>query len=297
MGVNPLIGIYNDWYGKLKSSERRLFFIFTFVVVASFYFALFLKPALNDINKLNKQLQENQNQLGMLESQLPSAAKAKQEIEAIKQNLKDLKLKISDIESKLISTEQEQQLLTEVIKNAQGLGVDLESVKEDIKEEKEGFARLYIDLKFASNYKKAVTYIKRMESISPFVKIEEMSLAQSKNEPLSTVDISLRLSALLSYTSKNQSQLSSSAKEGSADSGDFKRSPFTPKFITEKNKGKKLKVTGITYRNNEASSTAIINGAIVKIGDQAEGVKIERISPNSVVVDNGVEKETLKLER
>jgi len=294
--IKLLIGIYNNWYGKLKSNERRLFIIFALVLISSFYFMLFLKPAMDDISRLKKQQQENQNQLGMLKSQLPLAIKTKQEIETTKQNLKVLKLKISDIESRLISGSQEQQLLTEVIKNAQVMGIDLESVKENSKEEREGFIRLYIDLKFASNYKKILTYIKGIESISPFVKIEEVSLDQSKNEPLSTIEVSLRLSTLLSYTSDSQGQFSS-AKNAAADIGDLKRSPFTPKFITEKTKRKNLKVTGITYRSNEVDSTAIINNAIARIGDKIEGLKIERILPNSVIIDNGVEKEILKLER
>ena len=297
MKINPLMGIYNDWYGKLKSNEQRFLLALVLVLAVSFYFTLFLKPALNDIKRLKKQREENQNQLGMLKSQLPSVIKKKQETETMQQDLKDLKLKIFDIESQLIGSSQEQQLLTEVIKNAQGLEIDLESVKEDIKEEKDGFIRVYIVLKLASNYKKVVNYIKRIESISPFVKVEEMILAQSKNEPLSMVEAVLTLSSLLSSESKNQSPLFLSVKKSAVNIGDLKRSPFTPRFVTEKTKRKNLKLTGITYRNNEAGSTAIINGTIAKIGDQIEGVKIENILSNSVIIDNGVEKEILKLER
>ncbi|MFH0855795.1 MAG: type 4a pilus biogenesis protein PilO [Candidatus Omnitrophota bacterium] len=297
MLIKQLAVIYNNWYGKLKKGEQRLFLIFVFVLAASFYFALFLKPALNDISKMRKKLQENQNQLGLLDSQLPSSATASQEIEAIRREIKELKLHISDIESKLIGASQEQYLLAEVIKNAQSLGVDLESVKEDVKEDKEGFGRLYIDLEFSSDYGKAVTYIKRIESISPFVRMDEMRLGQSKNDLLSTINVSLRLSALLSYASNNRGQLSLSAKEPGADDGVLKRSPFTPKFVVDKTKRKKLKVTGIAYRESGASSTAIINGLIVKAGDQVDWAKIERILPNSVVINSGAEKEVLKLER
>ena len=296
MNLKLLIGIYNNWYGKLKSNERRLFFTLVLVLVSSFYFMSFLKPALDDIKKLKKQQQENQNQLGMLNSQILPSVKTKLEIETKKQGLKDLKLKISDIESKLIGSSQQQQLLTEVIKNAQDLELDLESVKEDIKEEREGFVRLYIDLKFASNYKKVLTYIRSLESISSFVKIEEVGLDQSKSEPLATVEASLKLSALLSYAPNNQGQFSS-VKVAQADMDALKRSPFTPRFITERIKRKKLKVTGITFRNNQTDSTAIIDGKIVKIGDQVEGTKIESILFNAVIIDNGVEKEVLKLER
>ena len=297
MKINPLLKIFNDWYGKLKSNERRFLLVLVLVLGVSFYFTLVLKPALNDIYRLKKQEQENQNQLGMLKSQFPSVLKTKQEIETIKQNLKDLKSKISNIESQLIGSSQEQQLLTEAIKNAQSLGIDLESVKEDIKEEKEGFIRVYIELKLVANYRKVANYIKRIELISPFVKIEEMILTQSKNEPLSMVEATLTISSLLSNESKNQSPLSLAVKEPPAEIGELKRSPFTPRFVTEKTKRKNLKVTGITYRNNEAGSTAIVNGVIVRIGDQLEGVKIESILFNSVVIDNGVEKEILKLER
>lgn len=297
MDLKPLLNIYNDWYGKLRSRERRLFFIFALVLAVSFYCAVFLKPALDDIKKLKNQLQGNKNQLAMLKTQLPSVAKAKQEIETKRQNLKDAKLKIADIESKLISSFQEQQLLNEVMKNAQKIGLDLESVKEDIKEEGGEFARVYIELKLASNYKKALTYIRSCESISPFIRIEEISVSPSKNEPVSTVEVALRLSALLSYASNNKGPLSSSVKDAGADIANLERSPFTPGVVTEKSKRKNLKVSGITYRNNAAGSTAIINGKIVRVGDSIEGVKIDSILSRSVVIDNGLEKETLEFER
>ena len=297
MNLKPLIGIFNNWYNKLNSGERRLFFAFAAVLAVSFYLSVFLKPTLDEVSRLKKLRQENQNRLEMLNSQLPSAPKLEQEIGIIKQNLKNLKLNIYDAESKLINVSQEQQLLTELIKHAQGLAIDLESVKQDIKEEKEGFARIYIYLKFSSNYKKLVSYIRKIEGISPFVKIEEMELAQSKAEPLTAVEATIVLSAILSYESGNQGQLSLSAKEAAGEVVSLQRSPFTPRFTTEKTKRKNLKVTGITYRENAAGSTAIINGAILKIGDQIEGVKIESILPNSIIIDNGVEKETLKLER
>jgi len=295
--ISPLLGIYKSWYNRLNNKERRLFFIFASVLAVSFYFNLFLKPTLDDIMKLKKQEQGYQDQLAMLQSQFPSAAKARQDVEAKKDNLKNLKLKISDTESKLISASGEERLLAEAIKLSQSLTIDLGAVKETIKEEREGFARLYIDLQFTSNYRKALTYIRGLESVSPFVKIEEMALSESKNEPLSTVDVSLRLSALLNYGTDNQAQLTLSGKDVAAGIGELKRSPFTPKFITEKTKRKNLKVTGITYRDNEAGSTAIINGKIVRVGDQIEDVKIERISYRCVIVDNGVGKETLQLER
>lgn len=296
MDLKPLAGIYNNWYGKLNNKERRLFFFLVVVLAGSFYFTLFLKPAWDDISRLKKQLQDNQNQLGLLKSQIPAFSKAKQETEKIKQNIKTLGLKVSDVESKLIGPSQEQQLLTEVIKNAQSLGVDLESVNESIKEEREGFARLYIDLKFSSNYKKVIAYTRIIESISPFVKLEGMSLSQSKNEPVSTVEASLRISALLSYASNNRGQLSPPAKAAGADIEGINRSPFTPRFIADKTR-KKLKVTGITYRGDATGSTAIINGTIARVGDQVEGAKVERILSDSVTIDNGVEKEILKLER
>lgn len=297
MNLKPLIDIFNNWYNKLKPGERRLFFAFAAVLAASFYLSAFLKPTLDEVGRLKKLKQENQNRLDSFKSQLPSHSSLEQEIGIIKQNLKNLELNISDAESRLINVSQEQQLLTELIKHAQGLAIDLESVKQDIKEEKDGFAMLYIYLKFSSNFKKLVSYIRKIEAISPFVKIEEMELVQSKAEPLTTVEATIVLSAILSYEPGNQGQLSLSAKEAGAEVVSPQRSPFTPRFTTEKTKRKNLKVTGITYRANGAGSTAIINGSILKAEDQIEGVKIESILPNSVIIDNGVEKEVLKLER
>ena len=295
--INPLLVAYKSWYSKLNDSARRLFLLLVCILVVSFYFNMFLKPTLDEITRLKKKYQEYQNQLMTLQSQFPFAASARKEAEAKRDNMKNLKLKISDIESKLISSSQEERLLTEAIRLSQSLAIDLGDIKETIKEEREGFARLYIDLKFSSNYKKALTYIRGLELISPFVKIEEMGLTQSKSEPISMIDVTLRMSALLNYGTDNKAQLSLSGKDAASEVGELKRSPFAPKFITEKNKRKNIKVTGISYRDNEIGSTAIINDKIVRIGDKIEDVIVERILLHCVIVDNGVEKETLPLER
>lgn len=299
MSLKPLIEIFVNWYKKLNSGERRLFFIFTFILLSTFYYTLFLKPALDEVNNIQKQEEANKNQLEVLKSQYPNAAQTKKEIEAMKNNQAALKKKIAGIESKLIGVSQEQQLLTELIKRAQEIPLDLESVKEDIKEDKDGFARAYIDLKFASNFKKVVTYLKKIESISPFLKIEKMELEQSKKEPLSVIEASVSLSAILSLNSVNPSAFSliDKAKEAIPGNLDLQPSPFTPKVILEKARDKNYKVTGITYRKDAGGSTAIINGKIVRKGDKLDEAKVENILPASVIIDNGTEKETLQLER
>ena len=56
-----------------------------------------------------------------------------------------------------------------------------------------------------------------------------------------------------------------------------------------------FKLDGITFRAQ--SPTAIINGDVVKIGSQIQGLTVKEIRPDSVVLIEGKEERVLSLQR
>jgi|GEM_PF-1674173 len=288
-----LVSVCDSWYNKRNPGERRLLLALAVISACSLYFLLILKPSLNEIAGLKRRQQEYLGQLEKIKLQYPDVVKSRREIADIKQSTAGLKSGIEGIESKLISVSREQVLLTEIIKQAQELDIDLESVKQDVKEEKGGFYRLSIDLKFSAPYRKIPVYITGVESLAPVIAIEKMALSQSKNDPVLLVDVSLTLNTILSRT-ENASVEITSAKRGK-ETADFKRSPFAPAFLSGKSQRKNLKVNGITY--SAEGSTAIINGTIVRVGDSVEKMEVKRILKDSVIIDTGAGEETLFLSR
>ena len=295
MDIKPLIGTYKDWFAQLKPRQQRLFITFIIVLCIYVYVGSFLKPTLKRIADLKKEERETKTRTQVLITQFLNLDKAKQELETLRAKVENMKIKTADIESKLLAESQIPQLMAEIVKRSQGLTIDFQSVNQKVESDKDGFSRLYIDLKFDSNYENAVNYIKKLEEISLFAKVEEIDLVQSKLDPRNLINAALRLSAIMG--AGTQADLDLSPYPDTAAKISISRSPLAPKFIPGQAKKEILTLTGITYRGKGKDSSVIINDTVVKVGDTIEGQKIERILFDSVVVNDGIERRTLKVER
>jgi Tfp pilus assembly protein PilO len=296
MDIKLLMEVFRNWFNKLKPKDRFLFIVFMLFLLVASYFQMFIRPAFNRIASLQKQQQESKKRERSLVSQFPDMDKAQKELEGIKKNVEAMKLKAADIEEKLVGVTQVPKLLAELVKCADGLTIDFQSVKQKIEASKDGINRLNVELKFESSYENAANYIKRTEGISPYVKVAEIDLAQSKNDPRNLINVSLQLSAILAYEEEGRVELFQPSAQGQTGKLSIGHSPLMPTFNVGQVKRKKLELTGITYRP-EAGSTAIVNDTVVKIGDVIEGRKVLSILADAVVLDNGIDKETLKVER
>lgn len=284
---------------RLKASRQRsLFIIFALIAGLSFYLNGFLKPALTKISKSTKQEKEYRAEARLLAAQFPDLNKAKAELDGLRRGIDELALKAANIENRLLDPAQLPLLLTEMIKCAQGLSLDFQSIEQKQEDNKDGFSRVYIDLKYEGSYADAINYIKRAEEIgSPFVKVEKIDLGQSKADPGKLISASLSLSAILARAQGARVELWTPATRGPEAELKLSRSPFAQRFIPGQLKTKALKLAGITYRADGAISTAIINDTVVKAGDELEGQKVEKILFDSVVLNDGIESRELKIER
>lgn len=290
-----LTSMYNSWFEKLKPKEQRLVFALIVVLTFVIFLNICLKPIYTELTKFNKEKNDIQSRVKLLSSQFVDTGKIKSELEDIRKNISVKKIHADKIESELLNVSQIPYLLTQLVKCVQGLAIDIESVKQEIQTDKEGFNRLYIDSKFTAKYEEGVNYIKRIEGISPFVKIEELDIVQSKSDPRNLISVSLKLSALLAVNSVSKAELSKCEDTGIA--LNVGRNPLTPKFSLALTKKQPLKLTGITYCSNDQASTAIINDTVVRRDDIIEGFKVEEILYDSVGVNDGIETKALKIER
>ncbi|MBU1121500.1 MAG: type 4a pilus biogenesis protein PilO [Candidatus Omnitrophota bacterium] len=298
--IEEIIRVFKHWYNKLQLKERRLFVVGVIIFFCFFYFNFFLKPLLRKISAHKMERERVDDSAKLLISQFPDLDKSNQELKDIRANIAAMEFKIGDIKAKLLNVSDVPRLLSRLIECARGLKIDFQSVKQEVVTDKEGFAKLFIDLEFESNYETAVNYIKNIEEMSSFVKIEEVDIAQSKVDPRNLVGAALKLSALLSSAPKSGAEpaLTFEKKEEGIGKVSINRSPLAPKFSTGKVKKKALELNGITYRGKQSGSSAIINNSVVKTGDMIEeDYKVEAILSDSVIINDGIETQVLNIER
>lgn len=291
------IDLFKNWYNSLKPAEKRLLGMLIIVGLISGYFNFFFKPTVQQVDRFKQEKKESREHLQMLMLQYPDVGQAKETVSELEADVEEMALKVKNIESALINETQVPQLLTELIKCAQVLDVGLESVKQETFEDRNGFLRLYIEIRFASAYSTAVKYLEKIEKISPFLKIDEMEVVQSRDNPVKIVQGFIKLNTILKYATEEEGYFFSASGEPLEAEEKYERNPFSPKFAAKKIRRKDLRLSGITYRAKGDGSSAIINGALVRIGDRfGEEVVVEEILPGSVVVNDGIESYALYLD-
>jgi len=292
----PFLGMYTSWFQRLSLTERRLFIVFAFVILGSVYFNGFLKGTFKQIAALKKEYTENQKRSQALISDFPNLVQARGELQTLQQNIDRMRNQAADVESRLIGPDEIPQVLTELVKSAQGLSVDFQSIKQKTQQDKEGFSRFIVDCRFDASYENAASYIKRVERMSPLIKLTRVQLSPSKSDPRNLVNAALQLTTIMANTPTGKAQLLFSKPE------DIKplkisRNPLTPRFgVADQIEGKAFKVMGITYRKS-GISTAIINDTVVKVGDEVDRCRVESILPDSVVINEAGQSRVLKVER
>lgn len=299
MIIEALIGICRKRYSGLRPRERTALALLLAVAAIVIYTAAFFGPSAAKISGLKKQIEETNNRRLVLVSQSPDAAAAKLELEKLNQRIDRIKTETGEIESMLIGEGQVPKLLAELVRCAQGLAIDFQSVKQKVEADKDGISRLHLDIKFESSYPNTAAYVKRVEAISPFIKIGGIDLGQSKSDPRNMVSVSLKFSAILAYKEGVAAEFSPrpAAAEDESAKLDITRNPLLSKYGRAGGRKKALKLTGITYYEKTSLASAIINDTVVKAGDEIEGHKIERVLWDSVVLNDGVESKILKVER
>lgn len=296
--------------------QRALFILMLISAGLAFYFNVFLRPALTKISSLKKQKDELLKQERQMGAQSPDLDKAQGELEYLRRGLDELKLKADNIEKRLLPPDRVPLLVTEMIKRAQGLSLDFQSIKQKQEDLKMGFSGVRIELKYESSYEDAINYIKRAEEIFPFIKVEEIKLGQAKAESMNFISVSLNLSAILAQSEGRGAELFTPLETiDKSASNKMSLTGFTPAAVVPGEKLKsgrniflsrlrnvkvktgKFKLAGITYRGEGGISSAIINDTIVKAGDEIEGHKVEKILLDSVVINDGTESSELRVER
>ena len=196
---------------------------------------------------------------------------------------------MDELEKKIPSRFNMAQLVGEFTRLAKE--VKLDSVKQRIVKD-QGYSRIILEVKFYASYLDAVRYLASVESISQFLKVEEMEILEPKGK---TIDLGgspvrLSVSCLLSDNPEGGSLKASAAPPEAPGQRDILVSNARPADALE---DAKFTLEGITL--DPKNPTAIINGDVFQIGATMGGFTVKKILSDGVVLSDGVQDHLLGL--
>lgn len=264
---------------------------------AVIYFQAVTKPLAGKIEKFKSQIKKSEALLNDLTASSPQSEGQENNIKILDAECKRMREEIKEIEKEIPSKNSISRLLTELVSRAKG--VRLASLRQEITSVDE-YSKVFIKLNFYASYEEAAHYLQNIEAISPFLTVEELDISESKDtkngEGVSGEGISVGLvvSSLLGQIASHDFGAAPAMKEPVPIARDIFFSKARPVAVTKAGKIE-FKLDGITFRAQ--SPTAIINGDVVKIGSQIQGLTVKEIRPDSVVLIEGKEERVLSLQR
>ena len=267
------------------------------VVAGVMSYNILLKPNISKIAVLQKQVKEAEAGLKGLSGSSPQAAKLNQEISDLTKNIDSAKERTKAAETKLLGESDIPRLVNELIRCAQGQNINFASVAQKTEQDKSGLSRQFVTVKFDAGYAQMVNYLRKVESISGFVKLNEVNIIQSKEAGQQTISAAVTLSALLSNNPEAHGEVNACSGV-SGELSVIKRDPMASSVKVEKVvKKPNFKIIGITFSDTAAQSTAIINDNVVRQGEKVEGYTVKEIRRDSVLLDGEAGPVTLIMER
>jgi Tfp pilus assembly protein PilO len=276
----------------VNSRERIIVLLLVAVLGFSAFTRFVSAPIAKQIASYQAQINKSASQLKELSGNQKPVQDLEGRIEALRSENKELEAKAKEMEKSLPSRGNVSQLIAEFTRLAQN--VKLESVKQTIAKE-EGFARLFLEVKFNATYAEAIKYVSAVESISPFLRIDEMEISEPKGKAAELGGTPMRVvvSCLLGEGEEGEQVLKATTPaEGAPMTRDILASRAKP---ASELRDTEYRIEGITY--DPKNSTAIINGDVYQVGSEIGDYKVKTILQDGVVLTDGVEDHLLKVKR
>lgn len=279
-----------EFYNKLNFKQKFLGSIFVIVVLSSLSYQIVFKSAAKNIRDYEFQIDKYAKRLDKLAVDFPDLAKKQKEIDTLNKKNEEVLKEIKKMEDLLPAKQTAFQLIGELTRLAQDF--EISSIRKKM-EEGDVYSKIYVELQLGASYVKAIDYIKHIETISPFLNIEEMQILEPDPSTRGGKSgVNLVVSSFL-----GEFGASSEFKAKEVEGEDMKlRDIFASKSkpVLEVRKTN-LKLEGITFLLN--GSTAIVNNDVVRVGSEVGGYKVKEIMHDRVIFTDGVNDEVLIMER
>jgi len=275
---------------KMGTRKKNIIIGLAIAIGFNLYIQVIHKPLSGKIRKYRFQIEKSESRLSRLRGEFPQVTEERRNINVLDAECKRLLEKIAKIGKDLPGKKDASQLLSVLTKQAKD--IKLVSVRQKL-ESGEEYSRIFFELKFNSHYKNTINYISKLESTSPSLVIEELSISEPKGKRKETgMTTRLLLSILLGEIPATESIEAKESKEVIEVARDIFISKARP---VSKVRKVELKLDGITY--NPRTPTAIINGEVARIGSEVGNFTVKEIRYDMVILTDGIEDHILSVER
>lgn len=262
---------------KIKNTEKVLITGLAVAIGFFIYLQAVYKPLSRKINRDKFQVEKSQSKLDKLRMKSGPTTQQRETIRSLQAECRDLLEKITEIEKTFPGKEEASELLAELTRQARGL--KLISIEQETKPDGK-YSKIFVEFKFYAPYQAIVNYIKRLESISPFLLVEELDISESKGKMvIGGAATRLVLSSLLGQAPGSQKIKAEAGIRPLEVARDIFVSKVKPVAVVRK---VDLKLEGITY--SPGKSTAIINSEVIREGTEISNLIVTEIRRDAVIL-------------
>lgn len=273
--------LLKKWQGMPR--QRQAAFLNLGALVFLFLgFQNVLRPQWAQLDKLKREWKNLTVQRQTLREELPNLEREHERMEALTGRLELFQKELDSVESHLPAASEMGRLLGEMVQNGSDLGITFDSVKQYARKDPQ-LPQVAVEINMSSSYEGLVNYVRRLEQLTPFLKLVQLDVVVPKEPSGDWLGVRLVFVTPLRLAEMPEAMVLVSP---AADKIFLPRSPFIAqeKPVDETWK-KEIKVSGITFRDQ--ASTAIINGEVMRVGDQIDGWRVHQILRNQVVLSDG----------
>jgi Tfp pilus assembly protein PilO len=276
---------------NMKVKQQALIVSLIAVVAIIAYAKIVHEPFSRQVGSYRSKIKKYESQLLDLQTKFPPVEQQRKKIEVLKAQCEKLLAQIAEIEKKLPPKKQTSQLIgefTRLAKEARLLSIRQKTMIKD------GYNKIFIEVRLAAPYPVAIAYISRLESISPFLRVEEVDINESKGKTFEEGGAPVRvvISSILGDAPIEQAMKANEEEKTPDVKRDILASSARPMAeLSEKD----FRLEGITF--TEDAATAIINGEVFRVNSEIKGYTVKKIMPGSVILTDGTEDHLLTLNR
>jgi len=184
-------------FNSLKKNQRALVLLLLAAMLFNVYYNLIYKNQSKALRSAKSEQSVVNNSLARLRSQMPDVDREKERLALSKRTCATLRERLRALESELPTQESIPQLLGELVRQAAGYSIDFISIRPKTGKGKQEYSELVIEMKVSSSYPDLANYLNRLESISRFIRADNIIMENMKDGFRSNVDSTVALSTLL----------------------------------------------------------------------------------------------------
>lgn len=280
------------WWQRLSPREQQLVIAVLAAGIGFVGYQMLCAPLMQRVARVRTEWLGLRQQVTAAKALQPDIARQRQEIDAQTQINQRLEQELKTMERALIAEDDLGRLLGELTRQTEGLQITLDAVKQHVAHDGDD-ARVAVDIVMTGSFEDLVTYVRRVEHLSAYLRVGRLDVARAKDES-KEIEGRMTLASLLRQSGGPGGLPEMPAKP--LERVALSRNPFASQArVPTDTKLKDVKVTGITWRGE--ASTAIVNDSVVRVGDQIDHLTVEHIDAGHVSFSDGRRSYTVSLER